>query len=88
MIHQPNKDNTTTPPKGNNANTVLANVIYPQLEDIRIACQMIANGIYDLTPMLSKEETVQFQQLATKWMYGLREHKKEVIDGMISELSL
>lgn len=67
---------------------VLANVIYPQLEDIRIACQMIANGIDDLTPMLSKEETVQFQQLATKWMYGLRKHKKEVIDGMISELSL
>ena len=72
---------------GNCANLVLANVIYPQLEDIRIACQMIANGIDDLTPMLSKEETVQFQQLATKWMCGLRRHKKEVIDGMISELS-
>lgn len=67
---------------------VCANVIYPQLEDIRIACQMIANGIDGLTPMLSKEETAQFQQLATKWMYGFRKHKKEVIDGMISELSL
>ena len=70
------------------ANNVLANVIYPELEDMRKACQMIANGIDDLTPMLSKQETEQFKMLASKWMYGLRKHKKDVIDGMISELSL
>lgn len=71
----------------NNANTVLANVIYPQLEDIRIACQMIANGVDDLTPMLSKEETEQFKRLASNWMYGLRQHKKEVVESMINEVS-
>lgn len=86
MIKSTELSNTQKP--ANCGYTVLANVIYPQLEDIRIACQMIANGVDELTPMLSKEETVQFQQLATKWMCGLRKHKKEVIDGMISELSL
>jgi len=63
-------------------------VIYPELKDIRIACRMIANGIDDLTPMLSKEETEQFKSLATKWMFNLRKHQKEVINGMIDELSL
>ena len=67
---------------------VLVNVIYPQLEDIRIACRMIANNIDDLTPMLSKEETEQFKLLAHKWMFNLRKHKEDVINGMISELSL
>lgn len=32
MIHQPNKDNTTTPPKGNNANTVLAAGLSPEMK--------------------------------------------------------
>jgi hypothetical protein len=70
------------------ANNVLANVIYPELEDMRMACKMIANGIDDLTPMLSKEETEHFKRLASKWMFNLRKHKEDVINGMIEELSL
>jgi hypothetical protein len=73
---------------GNFAPPMLANVIYPELEDIRMACRMITNGIDDLTPMLSKEETEQFKRLASKWMFNLRKHKEDVINGMIEELSL
>lgn len=78
-------DNTKTDTCNNN---VLGNVIYPQLEDIRLACSMIANGIDDLTPILSKEEIEQFKLLASKWMFNLQKHKADVINGMINELSL
>lgn len=66
---------------------LLANIIYPTLEDMRHACRLVANNLDELTPMLEKEEQQRFKQLASKWMYGLREHKKQVIDGMINELS-
>ncbi|MFA5433158.1 MAG: hypothetical protein WC319_09905 [Candidatus Paceibacterota bacterium] len=82
------KQNTTeNAGNGHSLHPMLANVIYPELEDIRIACQMIANGIDDLTPMFSKEETEQFKRLASKWMFNLRKHKDDVIRGMINELS-
>lgn len=61
--------------------------IYPQLEDMRVACGMIANSIDGLTAMLSKEETEQFKVLATKWMFNLRKHKSDVINGIIDELN-
>lgn len=70
-----------------NDQLIVKDILCPQLEDIRIACKMIANNIDELTPMLSKKETVLFQQLATRWMYGLRKHKKEVIEEMFNELN-
>lgn len=48
------------------ANPNSLNIIHPQLEDIRISCKIITNGIDNLTPMLSKEETEQFKRLADK----------------------
>ena len=73
--------------KAINYEPLLSPVIYPTLEDIRIACRTIVNGVQDLTPMLNSAETKQLIGLASKWMFGLREHKKGVIDGMIDELS-
>ena len=88
ILDKMNKENETS----NNSkpmayDTLLANVIYPTLDDMRHACRLVANNIDELTPMLTKEEQEQFKRLASKWMYGLREHKKQVIDGMIDELS-
>ncbi len=66
---------------------VVTPCIYPTLDDIRIACRTIANGVQDLTPMLNNTETRQLIELTTRWMFKLREHKEEIIDGMLDELN-
>lgn len=67
-------------------NTCIVIPIDIKLEDMRMGCKMITDGIDDLTPILSREETDQFKQLAFKFMYNLQKHKNEVIEGMIKEL--
>ena len=84
-MNKKSKSNNNSKPMA--YDTLLASVIYPTLEDMRHACRLVANNIDELTPMLTEQEQEQFKQLATKWMYRLSEHKKQVIDGMIDELS-
>lgn len=67
--------------------TATIDLLYPTLNDIHACCRCIANGIDDLSPMLSKEETSQLKILCGKWMYNLRKHKEDTINGMIEELS-
>jgi len=59
-----NKTNINT--KGKESTFI--NCLYPTLEDIRLCCRVIANGIEDLPLMLSKEDTTQLRNLTTKWM--------------------
>lgn len=62
------------------------NVMFPKHSDVKIACQIIANGTDQLTKMLSNEESEQFYKLSVKWMKSFEKYKEEVINEMIEEL--
>ena len=65
------------------------NVLYPELKDMENAVLTLENGflLSALTPMLTKEEEKELCLLLYKWKSNFRNHKKEVINGMASELS-
>lgn len=65
------------------------NLIYPELKDMEKAVLTLENGFLfsALTPMLTKEEEKELCLLLYKWKSNFRNHKKEVINGMASELS-
>ena len=63
-------------------------IIYPELKDMENAILTLENGILFSvsTPMLTKDEEKEFCLLLYKWKTNLRNHKKEVVDGMLYEL--
>lgn len=65
------------------------NVLYPELKDMEKAVLTLENGFLfsALTPMLTKDEVKELCLLLYKWKSNFRNHKKEVINGMASELS-
>ena len=73
----------------NSTKPVLSAVLYPEFKDMENAVLTLENGILfsALTPMLTKDEEKEFCLLLYKWKTNFRNHKKEVVNGMISELS-
>lgn len=73
----------------NSTKHVLPAVLYPKFKDMENAVLTLENGILfsALTPMLTKDEEKEFCLLLYKWKTNFRNHKKEVVNGMISELS-
>ena len=73
----------------NSTKHVLPAVLYPEFKDMENAVLTLENGILfsALTPMLTKDEEKEFCLLLYKWKTNFRNHKKEVVNGMISELS-
>lgn len=74
---------------GNSSKPLLPAVLYPELNDMENAVLTLENCILfsALTPMLTKDEEKEFCLLLYKWKTNFRNHKKEVINGMLSELS-
>lgn len=77
------------PENGNSTKPLLPTRLYPELKDMENAVLTLENGILfsALTPMLTKDEEKEFCLLLYKWKTNFRNHKKEVINGMLSELS-
>ena len=75
--------------QSNSTKPVLPAVLYPELKDMETAVLTLENGILfsALTPMLTKEEENEFCLLLYKWKTNFRNHKKEVVNWMLSELS-
>jgi hypothetical protein len=64
--------------------------IYPSLPDIRLACQMIINGICRYrrsTPLLTEKEEFDFYLLAKKWADNFDIEEENVFNGIMKELS-
>lgn len=58
-------------------NNNIINSLYPTVEDIRIACETIVNGIDNITPILTTDEIIQFKEIASGWLLKFNEHKNK-----------
>ena len=83
------KNSETNNIQSHSINTVLSAVLYPELKDVETAVLILENSILfsALTSMLTKEEEKELCMLLYKWKTNFKNHKKEVVDGIISELS-
>jgi hypothetical protein len=82
------EQNLNTEPN-NSTKPVLSAVLYPELKDMENAILTLENGFLfsSLTSMLTKDEEKELCLLLYKWKINFINHKKEVINGMLSELS-
>jgi hypothetical protein len=71
-------------------NEITINTLYPQFLDVMKAVVLIQNSLVMSnlnTPMLTKTEQGELMFLLYKWKINFTNHRNEVIDGMITELS-
>ena len=64
------------------------NILYPELLDMKTACETIFNGIERIhsEKFLTEEEEFKIVELCDKWIKGVDKHKNEVIQQLTEEV--
>jgi hypothetical protein len=81
------KDAENTTEQGNEANTMLAPVLYPEYSDILNCCKTIYfSEPYALSEIIGKENAENLKNLAQLFMYKYPLYKEKIITDLLAEI--